>query len=96
MGIFEPLIWGARNGDNDKLEEIEYSYLYYLLTDESILLWGALGGIGQSEIDAIGTLTGMIIQTDEISSYLRIEEILGRLCAGVYLHQHYRALPPNR
>ena len=78
-----------------KLEEIEYAYLYYLLTDECILLWGALGGTGLTKIEAIGKMSGLLIETDEIKTYAQIEQALGQLCAAAYLKENYKALPPN-
>lgn len=93
-GIFAPLIGGARNGDSSKLEEIEYAYLYYLLADECVLLWGALGRTGLNKIEAVGKLSGMIIETDEIYQYGQIEEVLGKLCAAPYLKENYKTLPP--
>lgn len=92
---FTSLISKAKEGNNDKLEEIEYAYLYYLLTDESILLWGAFGGTGISKIDAIGKMSGLEIENTEITNYSQIEQILGHLCAAPYLKGNYKALPPN-
>ena len=93
--IFQPLISSAKTGDKAKLEEIEYAYLYYFLTDESILLWAAFGGTGINKIDAIGQLSGLILETEEILNYGQIEEILGKFCAAAYLNNNYKALPPN-
>ena len=94
-GIFEPLISEAKSGNKAKLEEIEYAYLYYLLTDECILLWGAFGGTGLSKLDAIGKMSGVIIETEEIKTYGQIEKVLGQLCAAAYLKENYKALPQN-
>jgi len=94
-GIFEPLISEAKNANNSKLEEIEYAYLYYFLTDDCVLLWGALGGTGLTKIDAIGKMSGLIIKTEKIKTYGQIEQVLGQLCAATYLKEHYKALPPN-
>lgn len=94
-GIFTPLISEATRGNKAKLEEIEYAYLYYLLTDECVLLWGAFGGTGITKIDAIGKMTGVIIKTEEINTYGQIERALGQLCAATYLKENYKALPPN-
>ena len=94
-GNFASLISSAKNGNKVKLEEIEYSYLYYLLADECILLWGAFGGIGLTKIDAIGKMSGLIIETKEINTYAQIEQVLGQFCSAAYLKDHYKALPPN-
>lgn len=94
-GIFSPLIAAAKSGNNAKLEEIEYAYLYYLLTDECILLWGAFGGTGLTKIETIGKLSGVIIEVEDIKSYAPIEQILGQFCAAAYLKENYKPLPPN-
>ena len=94
-GIFDPMITESKKGNHAKLEEIEYAYLYYLLADESILLWGAFGGTGLSKIDAIGKLSSLILEVEEIKTYAQIEQILGQFCAAAYLNDNYKALPPN-
>lgn len=93
--IFTKLISEAKSGNNAKLEELEYSYLYYFLTDECILLWAAFGGTGLSKIEAIGKMSGVLIEVEEIKHYAVIEQILGKLCAAAYLNDNYKALPPN-
>lgn len=91
---FKDRINGARQGNNKDIEEIEYAYLYYLLADECVLLWSAFGGTGLDKIEAIGKMSGMIIETPEIDAYGKIENILGRLCAAPYLQKVYNPLPP--
>lgn len=92
---FTPLISEALKGNKSKLEEIEYAYMYYLLTDECVLLWAALGGMGLSKIEAFGKLTGLIIEVEDVNLYEQVEQILGQLCAAPYLKENYKALPPN-
>jgi len=94
-GIYKSLITEAQNGNNAKLEEIEYAYLYYKLTDECVLLWGAFGGTGLTKIEAIGKMSGLIIDIEEIKTYGQIEHVLGQLCAAEYLKEHYKALQSN-
>jgi hypothetical protein len=94
-GMFTNLITESKNGSKSKLEELEYAYMFYLLTDESVLLWGALGGTGLSKIDAIGEMSGLIIEVDEIKTYGQIDQVLGQLCAAPYLKDNYKSLPPN-
>jgi hypothetical protein len=93
--IFIPLISEAKSGNKSKLEEIEYAYLYYLITDECVLLWGAFGGTGLTKIDTVLKMSGAIINTEEIKTYGQIEQVLGRLCAAAYLKENYKALLPN-
>lgn len=95
-GIFAPLITEAKAGDNAKLEEIEYAYLYYLLADECVLLWGAMGGTGLTKIEAIGKMSGILIEPKEdIKNYGQVEQTLGKFCAAPYLSEHYKPLTPN-
>lgn len=83
----------ASNGSNSKIEELEYAYVYYHLADESILCWAAFGGIGYSQRDAIGKLTGRILLEDKpITLFWQIESVIGRL--GESTLKSYRQLPP--
>ena len=41
-----PLIAKSRNGDNAATEELEFTYLYYLLCNKSVLMWAAFGKKG--------------------------------------------------
>jgi len=90
----QKLIISSQNTESKSLEELEYSYLYYLLTDESILLWAAIGGTGKNKIDAIGVLSGYKIETEDIVQYRQADEVIGKLCSASYLAQNYKALPP--
>jgi len=90
---FEKLIKASQQGDNFKIEELEYSYLYYLLTDESILYWSALGGTGISKNQALNELSGIRIDA-EIKSYSEIDKIVGSLFSAKFLSQNYTALKP--
>lgn len=92
-GGFLPLVKGTQEGNDKQREELEYTYLYHLLTDESILIWAAIGGTGKSKIDAIGQLTGLVLETDKINNYALIDQILGQFCSAAYLHKNYRPLP---
>ena len=48
---FADKISGARQGKNADIEEIEFTYLHYLLNDQLILMWSAFGGTGLSKIE---------------------------------------------
>lgn len=92
---FKDLVETARMGHQKNLEEIEFRYLYYLLTDESILIWSALGGTGKSMVDAVALLTGVVFEFNSELNYLTIEETLGHYGVSPYLNKHYKPLPPN-
>ena len=91
---FADKIRGAKQGNNADIEEIEFTYLHYLLNDQLILMWSAFGGTGLSKIDALAQMSGVIITETDMSEYAKVENIIGQLCTGPYLHENYNALPP--
>lgn len=91
---FSDKIRGAKQGKNDDIEEIEFTYLHYLLNDQLILMWSAFGGTGLSKIDALAQMSGVIIAETDMSEYGKVENIIGQLCTGPYLHENYNPLPP--
>src|SRR5690606_30214303 len=91
---FADKIRGAKQGKNDDIEEIEFTYLHYLLNDQLILMWSAFGGTGLSKIDALAHMSGVIIAETDMSEYGKVENIIGQLCTGPYLHENYNPLPP--
>ena len=93
---FIQLIKSSRNTNLSALEEIEYSYLYYFLTDQCVLFWGALGGIGLSRTDALSRMGVSVSEYRELNTYADIQSILGRYCVSPYLRSVYRKLPNNK
>jgi len=91
---FIPLLRGASNGDVKSKEELEYTFIYHLLTDNCILIWTSAGGCGMSKIDAIGQMSGLLIEDPGIHSYATIDEIMGQICVSRYLKDHYKRLAP--
>ena len=91
---FADKIRGAKQGRNEDIEEIEFTYLHYLLNDQLILMWSAFGGTGLSKIDALAQMSGVIIAETDMSEYGKVENIIGQLCTGPYLHENYNPLPP--
>lgn len=85
----------AQRGDRKELEEIEFAYLHYFLTDQLILVWSAIGGTGVSEIDALGQMSGVLIEDTDMSNYNNVELILGQLCTAPFLHENYNPLPSH-
>jgi hypothetical protein len=82
----------SQNGSSIATEELEYAYLYYLLSNELILLWAAFGRCGYSEIEAIAQITGAVIEEMSLSYEIMIN-ILGPLGAGQILNKCYSPLP---
>lgn len=87
------IIKRIQEGDDKQREELEFTYLYNLLTDETIMIWAALGGTGKSEIEAIGHITGLEIEIEEKVNYFSITQVLGEYNVAEFLHNNYQALP---
>jgi len=90
---FGSKIMGAKQGNNADIEEIEFTYLHYLLNDQLILMWSAFGGTGLSKIDALAQMSGVIIAETDMTQYGTVENIIGQLCTGPYLKENYNPLP---
>lgn len=82
----------AQNGNQSKLEELEYAYLYYLLTDDAILLWAGIGGTGISKMETFEKMTNVRIKDAKITKYEHIDELLGKYAVAVYLNKNYNPL----
>lgn len=74
-----PLITRGQSGDNKAVEELEFTYLYYLLANKATLMWASFGRKGFSQIDAIAQVTGAIIEYEQAIKYVDILNILGQL-----------------
>ncbi|MGB8193194.1 MAG: hypothetical protein WCF67_14795 [Chitinophagaceae bacterium] len=74
-----PLISRGQSGDNAAIEELEFTYLYYLLCNKSAIMWSAFGRKGFSRIDAIAQVTGAVIEYKQQITYSSILNILGQL-----------------
>jgi len=90
---FASKIMGSKQGNNADIEEIEFTYLHYLLNDQLILMWSAFGGTGLSKIDALAQMSGVIIAETDMTEYGTVENIIGQLCTGPYLKENYNPLP---
>lgn len=89
---FIPQIKKGSEGDNKEIEDIEFAYVYYYLSNICVRLWSAFGITGLDKIDAISKLSGVVIETSEIYSYAQIENILGKLIVAPYLNGVYTPL----
>lgn len=91
---FIPQINKASKGDNKEVEDLEFSYIYYYLSNVTVKMWCALGITGLNKIDAITKLSNTIIETTDLTSYSEIENILGNLIVAPYLNSQYSRLKP--
>ena len=88
-----PLITKAQSGDTSAMEELEFTYLYYLLSNKATLMWAAFGRKGFSKIDAIAQVTGAVIEYTQPITYSSILEILGKLGVAQSMNSLYSPLP---
>ncbi|MBW6537329.1 MAG: hypothetical protein K0B11_20140 [Mariniphaga sp.] len=86
---FVPQIKKGSMGDNSEIEDIEFTYVYFFLSNITVRLWCALGITGKNRIDAISKLSGVVIEALEIKTYAQIENILGKLVVAPYLNNRY-------
>lgn len=89
-----PQINKASKGDNKEVEDLEFSYIYYYLSNITVKMWCALGITRLNKIDAITNLSNAIIETADITNYSEIENILGKLIVAPYLNSQYSPLKP--
>ena len=66
------LISNGRDGDNKAIEELEFTYIYYLLGNKSALMWAAYGRTGYLRLDAIAQVTGAVIEFPQPITYNNI------------------------
>jgi hypothetical protein len=87
-----PLIRRGQSGDNQAIEEIEFTYLYYMLANKATLMWAAFGRKGFSRVDAIAQVTGVVIEYNQPITYAGILDTLGQLGVSQSMNQMYSPL----
>ena len=90
---FVELIDSCANGYRHAREELEFSYLYYTLSDLCTLYWAATCASGISKLDSIKMITGYKIEPMPLNDYKVLTNGLGQLYISQYLEQHYTPLP---
>ena len=90
---FKPTIELARNGSNEAIEEIEYSYAYYAALFELLIPWSACGLAGLNKHQAFVEVTGGDVGGLEMET---IEDAIKYLntIANFELAESYTKLPP--
>jgi hypothetical protein len=88
-----PIIIRGQSGDNKAIEELEFTYLYYLLANKAALMWASFGRKGFTKIDAIAQVTGVIIEYNQPISYAGILDLLGQLGVSKSMNSFYTPLP---
>lgn len=88
-----PLITKAQSGNKAAMEELEFTFLYYLLCNKATLMWAAFGRKGLSKVDAIAQVTGAIIELKQPITYATILSTLGRFGVAQTMNSLYSPLP---
>lgn len=79
--------------DKTKKEELEFSHIFDLLQEKCVLYWIALRQTGKNDIDAIATITGVIIESIPNMDYAGAKYVFQELCVKQYISQNYSPLP---
>lgn len=90
---FKDVIKRASAGIESSREELEFSYLFYLISDEVTLVWAALCSIGFSPVDAITEISGYTMDPLDSNDYTTITECLGQFYTALFLRDRYTPLP---
>ena len=75
------------------LEELEFSYIFELLNDMSVLYFIAFRLCGESEVDAISKMSGAIIEPLDYMDYTITKQVFQQLLVAPYMNRNYRPIP---
>lgn len=90
---FIGLIQRVQMGSKPAKEELEFSYLHYLISDKATLAWAAFCATGISPLKAITEVSGAIIQPMPLNDYNTLTVGLGQLYTTRFLQDRYNPLP---
>ncbi len=90
---FVRLIQDCKNGDRTAREEIEFSYLYYTLSDLCTRKWAAICASGIGKLEAVQSITGCRIEPIPLNDYKVLTNGLGQLYVSKFLEEHYTPFP---
>lgn len=90
---FEGLIQRVQMGSKPAKEELEFSYLHYLISDKATLAWAAFCASGISPLKAITEVSGAIIQPMPLNDYNTLTVGLGQLYTTRFMQDRYNPLP---
>lgn len=75
--------------DSKALEELEFTYIFELLNDKCSLYWLALSLAGQTQTQAIGTITGILIENLANFNYSLSKQVFQQLRVAKYMNDNY-------
>ena len=90
---FIGLIQRVQMGSKPAKEELEFSYLHYLISDKATLAWAAFCATGISPLKAITEVSGAIIQPMPLNDYNTLTVGLGQLYTTRFLQDRYNPFP---
>ena len=90
---FEGLIQRVQLGSRPAKEELEFSYLHYLISDKATLAWAAFCACGVPPLDAITKVSDAIIEPMPLNDYNTLTVGLGQLYTTRFLKDRYNPLP---
>lgn len=90
---FIDLIENCKKGSRRAREEIEFSYLYYTLSDLCTRKWAAICASGLGKLDAVTSITGFRIAPMPLDDYKVLTNGLGELYVSKFLEEHYTPFP---
>ncbi len=79
--------------DPQALEELEFSYIFELLNDMSVLYWIAFRQLGESDVSAISKMCDVLIQPLDYMDYTITKQVFQRLLVAPFMHHNYHPLP---
>lgn len=90
---FVGLIQRVQMGSKPAKEELEFSYLHYLISDKATLAWAAFCATGISPLKAITEVSDAIIQPMPLNDYNTLTVGLCQLYTTRFLQERYTPLP---
>lgn len=92
--FFIPLLSKINNKENGALEELEFSYLYWLLANKAVMMWASFGRNGYGQLDSISKVTDVIIKLNDPLTYKNSLNIFGNLLVSKFMETNYTPLKP--
>lgn len=79
--------------DPQALEELEFTYIFELLNDMSVLYWIAFRQSGESDVNAIYKMSDVMIRPFNNMDYSMIKQVFQQLLVAPYMNDNYHPLP---
>lgn len=80
----------ASVADSRAIEELEFTYIFSLITNELLFNWIACGMIGISKSESFLAVTGCIANVDSMIDYESSYNMLGQISTSQFLKRNYK------